>query len=283
MKAFHLPESITRGFGKIKLTGKKYSPEILIALGIVTGVGCVITTAISAVKVSKKLDETKQLLADAEEGAKEEALEEVTNDIKIDAAKEIGKEVLIPAALGIASVACTLGGFGIMRNRAISYAAAYEAVNQSLKHYRESVREQLGEETEKKIYDDLCAKDGVEKSKTEEKPSYCPYSRYWNDSKEFSDDRIYDTQFIASAEAIADATLKRDGYIFLNDIYKMLGFKPSLDGQFIGWYYNPKYPIGDNCVKFNVTNTNLFDKNGRSKIRIDFNCDGDIMKYAFDN
>lgn len=279
MKMFRIPDSITRTFGKVKLTGKKYSPEILIALGLITGVGCVVTTAMSAIKVSKKLDETKQLLADAEEGAKEEALEEVTNEIKIEAAKEIGKDILLPAALGVASVACTLGGFGIMRNRAISYAAAYEAVNQSLKHYRESVQEQLGEETEKKIYDQVCEND---KTKKDTRPSYCPYSRFWDESKEFSDDRVYDLQYISSAEAIADATLKRDGYIFLNDVYKMLGFKPTNYGQYVGWYYNPQYPIGENCVKFSVVNTGLFDKNGHSKVRIDFNLDGDIMKYAFE-
>lgn len=81
--------------------------------------------------------------------------------------------------------------------------------------------------------------------------------------------------FLKQTETYANDLLKLGGTIFLNDIYKMLGFERTQTGQVVGWHYSKENPIGDNEVIFNVYGSD-------NSITIDFNVDGSVIKYLKD-
>ena len=85
-------------------------------------------------------------------------------------------------------------------------------------------------------------------------------------------------------QAAATERLKRNGYLFLNDVYEMLGFPKTKEGQVAGWIYDEENPIGDNVVDFGIYNLtckkNIDFVNGYERsIVLDFNIDGDILKF----
>ena len=75
--------------------------------------------------------------------------------------------------------------------------------------------------------------------------------------------------FLRSTEQYFTDLLKSRGIVFLNDVYKMLGFEITQAGQVIGWHYSEENPIGDNKVIFGMQG---YD----NSIAIDFNVDGVI-------
>lgn len=87
--------------------------------------------------------------------------------------------------------------------------------------------------------------------------------------------------FLLHQQTYANLKLKSRGYLFLNDVYDMLGMPRTAAGQRVGWVYDPKNPVGDNHVDFGIYEEwNADFVNGiKSDLLLDFNVDGDILKY----
>lgn len=97
-----------------------------------------------------------------------------------------------------------------------------------------------------------------------------PYARIY-DSENFgwSNDREYNLHFIKSQEQYANAKLKLQGYLFLNDVYEMLGFSKTKYGQVIGWIYD-----GKTNLIFDVIKPVDFPE---ADFILDFKVDGEIL------
>lgn len=52
------------------------------------------------------------------------------------------------------------------------------------------------------------------------------------------------------------------GYVFLNDVYDMLGIDRTKEGQIVGWVYNKNNEVGDNFVDFGILETNRETEDG---------------------
>ena len=90
--------------------------------------------------------------------------------------------------------------------------------------------------------------------------------------------------FLNQQQNYANDKLRRQGYLFPNDVYDMLGIPKCKEGQTHGWVYDEKNPIGDNFVDFGIYNIsrrkNRDFVNGYEKvILLDFNHDGNILNY----
>ena len=90
--------------------------------------------------------------------------------------------------------------------------------------------------------------------------------------------------YLKNQQAYANDLLKSRGYLFLNEVYEILGFPRTAAGQQIGWIYDEKHPIGDNFVDFglyNMTNeqTNNFVNGYERSVLLEFNHDGNILEY----
>ena len=109
------------------------------------------------------------------------------------------------------------------------------------------------------------------------------YARLFDDGCEgWTKDPEYNLTFLRTQERYANEVLRSKGYIFLNDVYEMLGIKRTKAGQVVGWVYDKYNPIGDNYVDFGLTKdcnteTEIADMDGNRFILLDFNVDGNIL------
>ena len=112
-----------------------------------------------------------------------------------------------------------------------------------------------------------------------------PYARYFDEeSAAWTEDPESNKFFLLRTQNYANEKLRARGYLFLNEVYEMLGMPRTRAGQVVGWVYDPKNPIGDNYVDFGMLN--IYSEparnfmNGLEKsIWLDFNVDGDILNY----
>jgi hypothetical protein len=198
-------------------------------------------------------------------------------------------------AVGAASLACLLGSNHILRKRNVALAAAYTAVDKSFKAYRGRVVERFGKELDRELRYNIKAKEveeivtnenGEEEivKSTIEVPHFDDHSMYARCFDEtclgWTRDAEYNLMFVKQIQNWANDRLETKGYVFLNEVYEMLGMQKTRAGQEVGWV---KDGDGDNYIDFGIFD--LHDKqkrrfvNGYEKsIWLDFNVDGPI-KY----
>lgn len=311
MKKTDIANKATRMFHKIGFECKKHSPEILVVAGTVGLVASAVLACKATLKVNEVTEEAKENL-----GAIHTAIESEETDAGKPYSKEDGKKDLTivyvqtgvklvklygPAlALGTVSITSILSGHNIMRKRYAATTAAYTALSNSFKDYRSRVVERFGAELDKELKYNIKAKE-VEVTEVDEKGKEKTVTKTVNVidpntiddmSRIFYDGNIGFNKddpgltllFLKGQQAHANDLLKSRGYLFLNDVYEMLGFSKTAAGQVFGWYYDEKHPVGDNFVDFGIYNINDEAKarflDGREKgILLEFNHDGNILKY----
>lgn len=114
------------------------------------------------------------------------------------------------------------------------------------------------------------------------KKTYSQYARTFDESSsQWIDCAEYNLMNLRMLEREANEILKRDGYLFLNDVYHMLGMSRTKDGAVVGWVYDKENPTGDNFVDFEIYHERNKDfVNGEKKTALlDFNVDGDILDH----
>lgn len=304
MKTLKLKNNVTRAISMTGLKLKKHSPEILAAVGTVGVVASAVMACKATLKVNEILDETKETLDTIHETVENPEMEEhyTTDDAKKDTAivyvqsgVKLAKLYGPSVAVGAASLACLLGSNHILRKRNIALAAAYTAVDKGFKAYRSRVVERFGEELDRELRYNIKAKEveeivtdenGEEKvvTSTVEVPEFNDHSEYARCFDEtclgWNRDPDYNFMFVKQIQNWANDRLDSKGYVFLNEVYEMLGFNKTRAGQEVGWV---KDGDGDGYIDFGIFD--LKDKqkrrfvNGYEKsIWLDFNVDGPI-KY----
>lgn len=95
-----------------------------------------------------------------------------------------------------------------------------------------------------------------------------PLSRVFDkDNHLWCDDLDYNRLFIKQQEEYLRHALKINGYVFLNDAYKLLGFPVTSLGQIVGWIYDENKPLTISVVS-----------DGKDPdLILDFNVDGEIL------
>ena len=297
-------DKLTRAIGKTGLKLKKYSPEILAAVGTVGVVASAVMACTATTKISTILDDTNDQLNtihaavtdpelanqySAEDAKKDTAIVYVQTGMKF--VKLYGPAV----AVGVASLGCLLGSNHILRKRNIALAAAYTAVDKSFKAYRGRVVERFGEEMDRELRYNIKAKE-VQEIVTDENgnettvTSTIEVPEINHDNSEYARcfdetcigwtrDPEYNMMFVTQIQNWANDRLQSKGYLYLNEVYEMLGFQRTKAGQVVGWLYNGD---GDNYVDFGIFNIKDKQKrrfvNGYEKsIWLDFNVDGNIL------
>lgn len=91
-------------------------------------------------------------------------------------------------------------------------------------------------------------------------------SNYWELGKERN------LFFVRYVESHMTSILRGRGYLFLNEVYRVLGLKETKTGTVCGWVYDKSNPIGDNEVIIDVVPCE--NSNG---LILDFNVDGCII------
>lgn len=308
MKNNELMTNVGRAIHKFGFQIKKHSPEILLVAGVVGTVASAVMACKATIKAKEIVDKSKEDIAIIHDCMANETLKEngeysdeqgkkdltiAYTNTAVDLAKMYGPSVI----LGTLSIASILTSNNILRGRNVALAAAYATVDKSYKEYRGRVREKYGEEADKELTFDIKAKE-VEKTVVDEKGkekkvketvldsnsnAHSPYAKVFDELNDnWENDSEYNTMFLRKTERWANDYLKSHGYLFLNDVYKALGFQPTRAGQVVGWIYDPINPVGDNYVSFGIDNlydngVRLFVNGNESAVWLDFNVDGDIL------
>ena len=307
MRNTQLVTNFTRRFNRLGLKFKKHTPEILVVSGVIgtvvsTVMACKATTKIDEVLAEQKknIEKTKNYVA--ENGYSEKYTEkDYKKDLSIFYGKsgiELAKLYTPSIVLGVASITSILAGHNILHKRNVAIAAAYTAVDKGFKDYRNRVIERFGEELDKELKYNIKAKEIEEivkdektgKEKVEKKTvnvadpnEFSDYARFFDDGcTGWTKDPEYNLMFLKDQQRYANDLLKSKGYLFLNDVYDMLGIPRSKAGQCVGWIYDEKYPVGDNFVDFGIYD--IYNEKARDfvngyerTILLDFNVDGDIL------
>ena len=299
-------QGVTRSVKKFGLKMKKSSPEIFVVAGVVG----VVVSAVMACRATMKID---SVLKEAEENKEKiqnyveskgftdtYSQEDYQRDlamVKIQTGVSVAKLYAPSVLLGAVSIASILSGHNILKKRNSAIGAAYAAVEKGFKDYRSRVIERFGEQVDKELKYNIQSKkfeetitdeNGKEKKvkttvEIADPNTHSEYARFFDDGcKGWEKDSEYNLMFLRSCQQYANDKLKADGYLFLNDVYDMLGIPRSKAGQIVGWVYDPKNPIGDNYVDFGIYDINReknrdFVNGYERTILLDFNVDGNIL------
>lgn len=287
---------------------KKHSPEILIVAGIAGVVTSAVMACKATMKVNEVLAETKEnidkvhdVMADQGISEKEYSKEDSARDLAIIYGKagiKLAKLYGPAVALGGLSLTAIVCSNNILRKRNVALAAAYTAIDTSYKQYRSRVIEKFGEnvdremkygikavQIEEKTVDENGKKKTVKKTVEVVNPyDYSDYARFFDvGNPNWEKDSEYNLMFLKRQQAYANDKLKANGYLFLNEVYDMLGIPKSKAGQVVGWIYDPENGSGDNYVDFGIYNVNReaardFVNGYERTILLDFNVDGNIWE-----
>lgn len=289
---------------------KKYSPEILLGLGIVGTVASTVLACKATTKVNDILEKKKMNINAVHDCLNDETIDYTEEDSKKDltiiyaqTGVNLVKLYAPSVALGILSMGCIISGHKILKGRNIALAAAYAAVDTGFKKYRKNVVERFGKDVDHELRYNIKAKEIEEttidengKKKTEKKVVYemenpldhSEYARFFDaGSADHKKDPEYNMMFLRRQQDYANEMLKARGHLFLNEVYDLLDIPRSKAGQVVGWIYpkrdaNGNYPkdCGDGYVDFGLYSGDEANRrfvNGYEyNILLDFNVDGPI-------
>lgn len=303
-----LMNKASRSFHKVGFKLRKHSPEILAVAGVVgivtsTVMACKATTKVSTIldEAKKDIDTIHYAVENPDALTETYTVEDSKKDLTIVYANAAGKLIRLygpSVALGTLSIAAMLTSNNILRKRNIALAAAFTTVDKGFKDYRGRVVERFGEELDKELKYNIKAKeieetvvneDGTETTVTKtvnvaDPNRYSEFARFFDDGcTGWSKDSEYNLMFLKHQQNHANDMLKAQGYLFLNDVYDMLGIPKTKAGQVVGWIYDEKAPIGDNFVDFGIFD--IYNEKARDfvngyerTILLDFNVDGNILE-----
>ena len=305
MKVTDVISGAKRSLIKAGFKVKKHSPEIL----VVVGVAGVVTSTVMACKATTKagdiLEEHKNQMNAIDQVVKMDRNDYTEEDHKKDTtivytqtAIKFVKLYSPSIMIGVLSLGCIIYSHNILTKRNAALAAAYATVDRGFKEYRGRVVERFGKELDHELRYNIKAQE-FEKTEVDKKGNekvvketvnvadpnlYSDYARFFDDGcNGWSKDPEQNLTFLKCQQAYANEKLKANGYLFLNDVYKMLGIPATKAGQIVGWIYDEKNPIGDNFVDFGLYDMNKpvvrdFVNGYERTILLDFNVDGNILE-----
>lgn len=277
---------------------RKYAPEILTGLGVAGFVTSTIFACTATTKVEKVLDDHKKEMNNLNKT--ETKYDYPKNEIVKAKAEVLGKTSLeliklySPAVgFGIFGISCVLGGHGILRKRNAAIGAAYGLVSSQFKEYRDRVKEQLGEDKDRQFLyglkeETITVEETDENGKTKKvkktvevvdpASGISKYAKIFDDSNhKWQNDPFLNLAFLKDTQCWFNDKLRVNGVVFLNEVYDVLGFPRTSEGQLVGWVLNG--PDSDNYIDFGIYNlenqANRDFINGYDTgIFLDFNVDG---------
>lgn len=275
---------VTRLVGRAGLVLSKHAPTILTAAGTAGFIGTTVLASKATLKVEETVAEETALLVKVHEAQEAGKLsdKDATHDKVVLYSRMTTKlaKLYAPAIiLGAASIASLATGHGIMLKRNASLAAAYAAVDQAFKTYKKKVESKFGKDAVLEALSSVATEDLTKDEMTVESVAavndVSPYGVIFDDTNvNWSADEDLAMLHLKCQQQYANDILQTRGHIFLNEVYKMLGFPHTPAGAVTGWVKGN----GDDFVDFNIFD-GMFegeDQNGRTvtKWALDFNVDG---------
>lgn len=290
-----IPSSVSAKFARQALKISKESPTLLFAGGLL---GVTVSTVLACRATLKLEDVLDKAHSDLETARtmdhpeySDQDRQKDTTIIYVRSAVELGKLYGPSVIIGLASVGALTASHRILSQRNAALTAAYVAVDEAFKRYREKVVEMVGVDDERKIRYDLeeteieDEKGKMQKSMLHGPGSESLYARFFDElSPEFDRTPEYNLAFLKTQQNYWNNILQTRGHVFLNEVYEALGLTHTKAGSVVGWLLMGD---GDNYIDFGLyrNDDRVHDfVNGReAAILLDFNVDGIIYNLIDDH
>lgn len=280
-----LPAGVSRQFAKTIVKTKRNSPHIFFVVGLGGGIASTVMACKATLKTEPILDQIKAEVDSAKERGPYASQKEETQAIArvyVRGAAQIGKLYAPSVIVGGLSVAALTGSHIQLTRRNTALMGTLAATMSAFEEYRSRVREVLGVEQEKDLYNGTESQtikhpDGTkELVKVRTRPGLSLYAKQFDRTNpNWQKNAEMNRAFIQIQQDIANHDLKARGYVFLNDVYEALGFERTKAGQHVGWVRNGD---GDGYIDFGlqeIHNAGLVDGTHK-EAWLDFNVDGVI-------
>lgn len=289
---------------KTSLKLKKHSPEILIVAGVIGTVASTVMACKATTKLGEIMDNAKddieavhEAVEHPEDLPQKYTAEDGKKDLTIvytQTALRVAKLYIPAVALGALSLTAIIKSHDILKKRNVALAAAYTAADKGFKEYRNRVVERFGNDVDKELRYNVKAKeferkvvndDGTEETVVETVnvasiDEVSDFARYFNkDCAGWSDNAEKNLFFLKRQQDFANELLEAKGYLFLNEVYSMLGIPQSKAGQAVGWAYDKDVvaKIDFGIYTINREENQQFVNGLEKNVLLDFNVDGDIL------
>lgn len=296
-----IKNAVTSRLGRQLLVTQKHSPKILFAAGVVGVAATVVLASRATLKLDKILEEAENSKLDAER-ARSLGRDDYTDmDFRKDVVL-INTKLLIKLAkvygpavvMGLASIAALTGSHVVLNRRYAAVTAAYGALDQGFRRYREKVVEAFGVEKDAEFRYDLVDKEIVEEDETGQmintikalKNDANPDGLYSflfdkTTSSNWNREWGYNQVFLQCQQNYMNDLLRSRGHVFLNEVLDALGLARTKAGAVTGWVLDCCEGGGDNCIDFGVFEGDQWKAlqfvNGKERsIWLNFNVDGVI-------
>lgn len=232
---------------------KKYSPEILLGLGIVgTGAAVyktykaapVVNNILTNYKAEKENYETAQQdLVDGKISAETFATVEVPNTKLM--IKEMASELFIPTVLAAGSIFCFVKGYSIQRNRILGLSGALASTMRDYKDFKEKVKTEIGEKKYKELIQPVKDKEMIitdDKGKEKKVVDKVAVNKglmdgFWfSESDEYaSDNHEYNMQYVDSIISQLDLVSFNKNGLIMNEALEAFAMPKTRQGALLGW------------------------------------------------
>lgn len=274
---------------------KAHSPEILITVGIVGAIGATVMACKATLKVEQIMDDREFRLRDVDEASEtysedtysEEDAKKDVMLINVQTGVELVKLYLPAVIVGVVSIGCIIGSHHILNTRNSALLTAYNVAQQSFESYRKEVVKRHGEDEDKDILyktnvDILAEQEAPFETTGEQqkvKRNIGRFTRFFDESsREYQRNADYNKAFLLAQQNSANNQLKAYGMLFLNDVYKMLGFDPTPEGGVLGWVYTKE---NEQTVDFGIYDGTFSSRNfvngNDPVVLLDFNVQGVVF------
>lgn len=309
MNKTELLNKASRAIHKVGFKFKKHSPEILLVVGAVSTVAGTVMACKATTKLDGILEEAKEKINKIHEVSEnpdllpegaEYTVEDSKKDLTIVYAKtglEVVKLYAPAASVMLVGLTAFLSSHKIMRTRNFALATAYATLDKSFKEYRGRVVDRFGKDLDnelrynikaEEIEETVTNEDGTETTVKKTVQTIDPNtiddsSRIWYEGNPgWCENPEFRLMYLKRQQSYATEKLQKQGVLFLNEVYEMLGFKKTSFGAQAGWIYNEENPIGDNYVDFGLYDlsdpaTIRFTNGDERGVVLKFNHDGYII------
>lgn len=302
-------------FARTKVRAIEAAPAAGIAVGIAGIAGTAVLASRSTLKIDTVMTRHKEQINDLNRMyelrklSDEDIAKEVSDPKYIDYVKSLDPDkysqmhfgvwintsvrflkLYSPAiSVGVASAALIIASHRTMSNRLSAAVSAYTVLQQTFEAYRKKAAETFGEDEVKEMeatnFFGAPDQDGRLNEKLPMMEKQSKYRIFNESNPRYSYDDVANRQFLSTQQNYFNDMLNARGYVFLNEVYKALGFQETPEGQLLGWLkYKPEdWSVHNGYIDFGVFDTEDLDDrlahdHLTDNIRLDFNIDGMIYK-----
>lgn len=290
---------ISRAYGATKLALHAKAPTIMVVSGVVAMGAAAVTAGKQTLKVEEVIAKHTPDLDKVEQGTKLNLKNYTAEDAQGDRFRiyaavgvDLAKLYAVPGVLFLGGAGLVFGGHRIMVRRNSTLALAFTGLKQILDRYRANVVEEFGSEVDQAMYSGYKVSEIVDEktgavksvnSRDWSESTGDPYNRIFEQGAtlQWKPDLPVNRMFLDQQRKFAQNLLNQQGYLYLSDVYKALGFPENDISRVVGWKVR-KNPDGSKDIPFvdfglDKPHPDDWKFSSENAVYLDFNCQGLIV------